>query len=311
MNFDMSHFVSRAKQWLGAQILFGLMHILAMLPLQWVRILGIGLAWVLYRLVRSRRHVAMVNLTLCFPEKTTAQIQALARQHFVYFVQAWMDRSWLWHGTHSVVKKRLKIEGATAELALDPDTPTILFVPHFVGLDAAATACTQQINRQMVTIYTQQSNRFVDAWVKRSRMRFGRLRLFGRSEGIKPILHALRNQEMLSILPDMNFGPHESIFVPFFGVDACTIPSLSRFARLGKAKVVPVLTRMTTTGYTVEILPAWENFPLKNAENEWDTTADTAFMNQCLEQYILTMPAQYFWVHKRFKDRPNGQPSVY
>jgi KDO2-lipid IV(A) lauroyltransferase len=103
----------------------------------------------------------------------------------------------------------------------------------------------------------------------------------------------------------MNFGPKESIFVPFYGVQAATVPSLSRFARLGRAKVVPLVTRMTRHGYVVQILPSWQGFPSE------DVVADTALMNLRLQSYIDTMPDQYFWVHKRFKDRPPGEAAVY
>ncbi|MOA41429.1 Lipid A biosynthesis lauroyl acyltransferase [compost metagenome] len=103
----------------------------------------------------------------------------------------------------------------------------------------------------------------------------------------------------------MDFGKNDSVFVPFYGVTAATIPSLSRFARLGRAKVIGMYTRLTPEGYVAEITPAWEDFPTA------DAVADTARMNRELEQWINTMPEQYYWVHKRFKTRPEGQPSVY
>jgi KDO2-lipid IV(A) lauroyltransferase len=103
----------------------------------------------------------------------------------------------------------------------------------------------------------------------------------------------------------MNYGESESIFVPFYGVPAATVPSLSRFAKLGRARVMPVLTRMTDTGYEVEVLPAWGDFPSDDAQ------ADTALMNARLQTWIDDQPAQYFWVHKRFKTRPDGEPSLY
>jgi KDO2-lipid IV(A) lauroyltransferase len=103
----------------------------------------------------------------------------------------------------------------------------------------------------------------------------------------------------------MNFGPSESIFVPFYGVSAATVPSLSRFATLGKARVVPVVTRLTDEGYEVEIQPAWSDFPTQ------DVQADTALMNARLQDWINTMPSQYYWVHKRFKTRPEGHADVY
>lgn len=288
---------------LGAYLAIGFMRFLAVLPLSWVRGLGWLLGSLLFYLVKSRRHVATVNLTLCFPEQTSEQIRRLVRQNFVYFVQAWLDRGWLWHGSAAVTLKRLKITGAVQ--GLQNNEPVVLFVPHFVGLDAANTAFTQQIQRNLITIYTNQANKTIDAWVLKQRGRFGNIRLFGRIAGVKEIVAALRSGEMLGLLPDMNFGPEESVFVPFYGVQACTVPSLSRFARLGRAKVVPVLSRMTSYGYEVEVLPAWENFPSD------DAVADTALMNQRLEGYINSMPAQYFWVHKRFKDRPVGEKSVY
>lgn len=288
---------------LGAYLAIGFMRCLAVLPLRWVRGLGWALGGMLFYLVKSRRHVATVNLTLCFPEQTSEQIRRLVRQNFIYFVQAWLDRGWLWHGSPAVTLRRLKITGAVQEL--QNDEPVVLFVPHFVGMDAGNTAFTQQIQRKLITIYTNQSNKTIDAWVLKRRARFGNIRLFGRAAGVKDVVTALRAGEMLGILPDMGFGPEESIVVPFYGIPTFTVPSLHRFARLGKAKVVPVLNRMTDDGYEVQVLPAWAHFPSSSMEE------DTARMNKALAGYIESMPAQYFWVHKRFKDRPAGEKSFY
>ncbi len=288
---------------LGAYLGIGLMRFLALLPLSWVRALGWLLGSLLFVVLKSRKNVAIVNLTLCFPEHSEQQIRRLARENFVYYMQALLDRGWLWHGSAAVTLNRLKITGAVEQL--QNDEPVVLFVPHFVGLDAGNTAFTQQIPRKLITIYTNQANKTIDAWILKRRARFGNIRLFGRVAGVKDIIAALRSGEMLGILPDMGFGPEESIVVPFYGIPTYTVPSLHRFARLGKAKVIPVLNRMTKYGYEVQVLPAWQNFPTSSAE------ADTAFMNKELENYIETMPAQYFWVHKRFKDRPPGEKSVY
>jgi KDO2-lipid IV(A) lauroyltransferase len=245
----------------------------------------------------------MTNLHLCFPDQSKRQIRALTARTFVHFAQAWLDRGWLWHGSPSVVRRRLALTGAVDEL--QGSEPVVIFAPHFVGLDAGWTALTQQLSRQFTTIYTNQANKVIDAWILAGRQRFGHVRLFGRVEGVKTIVATLRAGDPLYLLPDMNFGPEESVFVPFYGVSAATVPSLSRFAKLGRAKVVPVVTRLTRKGYEVEIMPAWQGFPTN------DVVADTALMNQRLQTYIDTMPDQYFWVHKRFKDRPPGVASVY
>jgi KDO2-lipid IV(A) lauroyltransferase len=275
----------------------------SVLPLSWVRALGVLLGWVLYGGVGVRRRVVLINLRLCFPHWSEAEVRACGRQTFVNFAKAWLDRGWLWHGNPALAKKRLRLTGAVHEL--HGHSPTVIFAPHFVGLDAGWTAITQQLPRHFTTIYTDQANKVADAWILQGRQRFGNARLFGRIEGVKPIIAALKAGEPLYLLPDMNFGPEESVFVPFYGVQACTVPSLSRFARLSRAKVVPLLCRLTSEGYDIEVLPAWTDFPTA------DAVADTARMNLRLQSYIDSMPAQYYWVHKRFKDRPNGETAPY
>ena len=294
------------SRWLGHATTvagIGFMKGLAYFPLPVVRALGAALGWVLYGLIRSRRRVVHANFQVCFPELSEAERHKLALQTFVCFSQAWLDRAWLWHAPEKWVQRRVRLTGAVHELA--GTAPTVIFLPHFVGLDAAWAGMAMAMPRPSTTIYTDQSNKLVDQWILQGRQRFGHLRLFGRIEGVKPIVAALREGQPLYLLPDMDFGPDESVFVPFYGVPTATVPSLSRFARLGRAKVVPLLPRLTAGGYEVQVLPAWTDFP------SGDPVADTARMNARLQEYIATMPAQYYWVHKRFKTRPEGEPSLY
>jgi KDO2-lipid IV(A) lauroyltransferase len=183
--------------------------------------------------------------------------------------------------------------------------PMILFAPHFYGLDAAATALTMHTARPSTTIYTTQRDPLVDEWIREGRKRFGNVIALNRVDGIKPIVAGLRKGGLLYLLPDMDFGRDQTVFVPFYGVPASTVPSLSRFARLGRAKVVPVVSKLTRDGYEIEVLPAWRDFPSE------DVVADTALMNVRLQGYIDTMPSQYYWVHRRFKTRPDGAAPVY
>ena len=286
-----------------SQLGIAVMHGLARLPLAWVRTLGWGLGWALYIFAVPRRRVVATNLRLCFPDQTPRQRRALTRQTFVHFAQAWLDRGWLWHGAPAKVRARLTLTGAVQELS--GTGPVVIFAPHFVGLDAGWTALTQQLPRHFTTIYSHQSNKAINAWILAGRERFGSAHLFGRHDGVKTIAAALRAGDPLYLLPDMNFGLEESLFVPFYGVPAATVPSLSRFARLARAKVVPVVSRLTPQGYEVQVMPAWPGFP------SGDPLADTAFMNLQLQTYIDTMPDQYYWVHKRFKSRPTGEAGVY
>ena len=280
-----------------------LLVLLGALPLPLLRGVGWVLGAMLYVLIPSRRHVVQTNLALCFPAWSQAERRRQCVLTFVHFAQSWLDRGWLWHAPPSLVQARLQLNGALDALA--GDAPTILFAPHFMGLDAAWTALTQQVPRRFSTIYSPQLNPTVDAWVLAGRQRFGQPEMVARLDGAKPIVAAVRRGEPLYLLPDMNFDPSESLFVPFYGVSAATVPSLSRFAKLGRAQVVPVVTRMTPQGYAIDVLPAWHNFPTADLE------ADTVRMNSELQSYIDTMPAQYYWVHKRFKDRPNGEAPPY
>ena len=202
-----------------------------------------------------------------------------------------------------MVARRLHLHGALNEF--EGHAPTIVFSPHFYGLDAGATAINMAIDRDFTSIYSEQSNPLLDQWIKAGRLRFGRVRLFLRSEGVKANVSALRSGEVLYLLPDMDFSFEGTVFVPFFGVPTATVPSIPRFARLGRAKVISVVPRLTAKGYDVEVMPAWPNYP------SGDLEADTALVNQHLERFINTMPAQYYWVHKRFKSRPAGLPPVY
>ena len=279
------------------------MRALAPLPLPWVRALGWALGWVLFGVVAPRRRVVRANLDQCFPQWSDQERAALVPRVFIRFAQAWLDRGWLWHARPDVVRRRLTLAGAVSELA--GDAPTVLFAPHFFGMDAGLAALALNSPRLFTGVYTDQSNKIVDAWLFQGRTRFGHVHPFGRIEGVRGMVSELRSGALMYLLPDMNFGPEESIFVPFYGVPAATVPSLPRFARLGHAKVVPVLTRMTPQGYEVMVLPAWEGYPGRDVE------ADTALMNLRLQGYIDKMPDQYYWLHKRFKTRPPGMPDIY
>jgi KDO2-lipid IV(A) lauroyltransferase len=205
-----------------------------------------------------------------------------------------------------LLDSRLKWVGTTAAFSqLDADGPKIILAPHFVGLDAGGLALTLRANKPVAFIFVPQHNKVMDEWVTQGRQRTGNVKPYFRREGVKQIMSGLRQGEMLHLSPDMDFGPEESIFVPFMGVNAATVPSLPRFARLGRAQVLTLVTRMTPEGYEIEVGEAWREFPSD------DLKADTIRMNEAIEKAVRRSPSQYYWVHKRFKTRPEGEKSVY
>ena len=282
----------------------GVMHVLAKLPLPFLRGLGRAIGNLLFVVAAKRRKIALRNLELCFPDMPEVERKRLARESIVAFCQTFIDRSWLWFGSEALVRSRVRLEGAVHEL--EGDTGTILFAPHFYGMDAGGLAVPLAFDRESTSIFATNPDPVLDAWFMAGRQRFGTVRMLNRADGVKPIISCLRKGGLLYLLPDMDYGKNDSVFVPFFAVqNTATIPSLSRFARLGKAKVVSLYSEMTPTGYIAHVTPAWDNFPTD------DHVADTARMNRELQAAILKMPEQYYWVHKRFKTRPPGEASFY
>jgi len=284
-------------------LLVGLMHLLALLPLSWLRGLGWLLGQVLFLTSARRGRVVAANIALCFPELPPRQQRALRQQHFIYFAQSFLDRAWLWHAPEKRIAQRFQFEGPF-HLFRDP-TPLIVLAPHFVGLDAGGLAMTLLQQVRMSCVYVPLKNKSAEAWMTQGRKRSGRVLTIARREGPMPMIKSLKDGWRLHFSPDMDFGINGSVWSAFFGVKAATLTSLSRIAKLGRARVCTVVTRMTPQGYTLEMGPVWEDFPTQDAE------ADTQRMNHDIEAWVRQTPAQYYWVHKRFKTRPPGEPSFY
>jgi KDO2-lipid IV(A) lauroyltransferase len=283
-------------------ILVGFLWLLHWLPLHVLRGLGWVLGRVLFVLGRERREVALINLRLCFPEKTEAEREVLARKHFVVFSRAVLDRTLGWWASKERIERIVRISGV--ENLTDPEgKPVILLSPHFVGLDAGASRISMCVVG--CSVYSNQTNPVLNKLLYDGRKRFNDTLLLSRQDGMRRIIKALKDGYPFYYLPDMDFGPRDSIFVPFFGIQTATIPAVSRLVRMTGAKVVACITRQVPDGYEVEVMPAWENFPGESVE------ADTAYVNRFIESQVLRMPEQYFWLHKRFKTRPAGEQRFY
>ncbi|NJD24678.1 MAG: lipid A biosynthesis acyltransferase [Betaproteobacteria bacterium] len=281
----------------------GLLWLLHWLPLPVLRGIGGALGRLLYALGRERRQVALTNLRLCFPDKPPADIERLARDHVIAFSRAALDRSLCWWASAARLRRIVRIGGQ--EYLTDPaGRPVILLCPHFVGLDAGATRLTMEVLG--CSVYSNQKNPVINRLLLHGRLRFNPDTVVAsRQEGLRRIVRALKDGYPFFYLPDQDFGPKESIFAPFFGVPAATIPALSRLARVTGAIVVPVIVFQRPDGYDIEIQPPWDNFPGESVE------ADTVRMNRFIESQVLRMPEQYFWLHKRFKTRPPGEQRFY
>lgn len=283
-----------------------LLWLLHFLPLTLLAPLGRGLGALLFRFAKKRRHIVRVNLALCFPELDAAAREALARRHFAVLGRSMLERSLFWWASRERLNRIVKVTGDGRLRALQAaGRPVMLLAPHFVGLDAGGVAVTMRFD--IVSIYAEQSDPVFDRLLLAGRSRFGDQQLLSRADGPRATVKAMKAGRPFYYLPDMDFRTKDAIFAPFFGVPAWTITGLSRLSRLAGAAVVPCVTRMLPggEGYRVEFGEPWEDFPSEDAE------ADTRRMNAWLEAVVRTMPEQYYWVHRRFKTRPDGETRPY
>lgn len=291
---------------LVSHAVIGLLWVLHWLPLPVLARLGTGFGGLLYRFGRARRHVVKVNLSLCFPELDDAQRDNLARRHYAVLGRSALERGVAWWASEARLRRLVKVEHLERLRAIEAQgRPLVLLVPHFVGLDMCGTRMAMEFDG--MSVYSNQKDPVFDRWLLHGRTRFGDQVMLSRSDGVRTTVRAMRTGRPLYYLPDMDFGRKDSIFVPFFGVPAATITGLSRLARLADAAVVPSMSRMLAdgSGYVMEIGEEWVGFPTDDVE------ADTARMNAWIESAVRTMPEQYYWVHRRFKTRPEGIPSPY
>jgi KDO2-lipid IV(A) lauroyltransferase len=288
------------------RLALALLWLLHWLPLALLAPLGRALGRLSWTLARSRKRIALRNLELCFPELGEQQRRALAFEHFQLMGRSILERGLLWHASPERLKRLIHIEGPVDFADKHPGA-VMWLVPHFVSLDVVAAAARMSIARPACSVYQRQSNPVFDAAVRRGRLRFGPVRLLSRQETAKPLLRAIRQGEGFFNLPDMDFGLKDAEFVPFFGVPAATLLAPARMARLLDMKVQPVIGEMLpgAQGYRVRFLEPWEHFPTD------DVYADAVALNRWIEQEIRRNPAQYLWVHRRFKTRPPGEPSLY
>jgi KDO2-lipid IV(A) lauroyltransferase len=298
-------------------VVYFLLSLLACLPMRWLRGVGWLLGMVVYYTNRKRRTVTRLNLRIAFPALTDGQLDALVKKHLTTLGMALLDRVWLWFAPLDVVYSRVTLTGfehlpsTDARINQGASNGAILLIPHFAGLEAAGpawvAACLQR-NLPVptfTTIFQPQSTAWEDALFRRGRGRYADLTQYTRSDGIRPVIKAMRQGRNYYCLPDNDFGAKDAVFVPFFGVVAATITVLPKLSALMKAPVIPLVTRMTAQGYGVEAMPAMQGM------GEGTLEADCATMNAAIEAWVRTMPEQYLFSHRRYKTRPPGEASVY
>ena len=279
-----------------------LLWCLRWLPQRWVRALGRSLGTLLFHWGRKR--VTLTNLKLCFPSMPDIERERIGRGVFQNLARATLELGRAWYSPVTVALANVTLMDKHYLEEWRGKQPVIVLAPHFVGLDMGGTRISQEYP-EVFSMYSEQKNKVFDRALRRARQRFNNATLITRQQGLRPVLKALREKRIFYYLPDMDFGAKDAVFVDFFGVKTATVTAMSRLAKITGAKVIPLVTRQTADGYEARFYPAWDDFPTDNPE------ADARRLNAFIEERVVEMPDQYFWVHKRFKTRPPGEPSPY
>ncbi|HEX5338786.1 MAG TPA: lipid A biosynthesis acyltransferase [Gallionella sp.] len=282
-----------------------LLWLLHFLPLPLLARLGNGLGVLLFWLAGERRLVAATNLRLCFPELSEFERAVLVRRTFQSFARSFIERSILWWSSAERIQGYIRVEGLEHYTKAQAQGQVILLAPHFVALDVGGSWLIQHAD--IVSVYSSQKNQLFHDMLLHGRSRFGNQKLYVRQQGLRPVIKAMREQRPFYYLPDQDLAVKDGVFVPFFGVPAATLTTVPRLAEMTGARVVPCISKLLPDGkgYEVRFYPAWENYPTG------DVVADTRRMNAFIEDRVREMPEQYFWLHKRFKTRPEGEERFY
>ncbi|HSC64113.1 MAG TPA: lipid A biosynthesis acyltransferase [Caldimonas sp.] len=291
---------------MGTRALLAALWLFHWLPLPVQAVCGNAFGRLGWHLVASRRKVALRNLELCFPELPAGERKRLAKAHFRWLGRSLLERGLLWYASPERLRRLIRVEG-DVHLAERSDKPVMWLAPHFMALDVAGASVLLFQKRKGISIYQRQSDPVLDRALRRGRLRLGNAEIFSRDEAGKALMRAIRRGDGFFNLPDMDFGTRDAAFVPFFGVPAATLLAPSRLAKALDMVVQPVVAEILPggRGYLVRYEAPWTDFPSD------DAVADSARMNRWIEGEIRRNPAQYLWVHRRFKTRPPGEPSLY
>jgi KDO2-lipid IV(A) lauroyltransferase len=286
--------------WLG----LGSLWLVSLLPYRVLMRLGRWLGGLMFRLAHSRRQIAARNLELCFPGLSAAERAQLLRENFASTGMTFFEMAISWWWPPARLRNLGSVEGLEHLQQAEADGQgVILMALHFTTLEMGGGLIG--LEQSMYGMYRPHKNPLFDFVQRRGREQ--RLRGVIERDDVRGMLKLLRTGAAIWYAPDQDYGAQRSIFVPLFGVPAATVTATSKFARLGRARVIPFTqTRLADgCGYKVVVHPPLTDFPGDSEE------ADGLRINQWIEEAIRQQPEQYLWAHRRFKTRPPGEAKLY
>jgi KDO2-lipid IV(A) lauroyltransferase len=286
--------------WLG----LGLVWLIGRLPYRALFALGRALGTLTVHLPGERRHVAQRNLELCLPHLSPAERSDLLRAALRDLGMMFVEFALAWFGSErAIAAVPCEIEGLEhLEACRKSGRGALLVGGHFSHLELCARLVSQRI--RIAGMYREMDDAVFERAVLRARLRYAQTMFL--KEDLRRTVKYMRAGGTVWYAPDQDMRGKDSVFVPFFGVSAATITATHHLARLSGAAVIPFFhQRKPDGGYVLRLEAPLADFPGD------DVTIDTARVNACVERMVRDAPAQYLWIHKRFKTRPVGETPVY
>ena len=286
--------------WLG----YVLLRLLCFLPYRVQVLLGRLLGRLLMKLSKKRRKIAGRNLQLCFPEWTQEKRNALLWKHAEALGVCLFEFGITWWWSDARFRPLAHIEGLdNLKAALKLGKGAILLAGHFTTLEIISRVL--KLHADFYPVYRRHNNPLIEHIITS-----GRRRHCGKvipNDDLRSLVRSLRDNVPVLYIPDQNFGRKNAIFVPFFGIQAATLPATSRIAAIDNTPVLPIVQQRLAgnRGYRLVIDKPLENFPGDSLEQ------DTIRINRIFEKQVRENPVDYLWVHRRFKTRPEGEPPIY
>lgn len=283
-----------------------LIKLLSILPYRLLVAIGYSLGFLAARIPGERNRVVKTNLHLCFPELSDAAIDQLSKKHWRLLGRSLVEKSIIWCGSENQLSNMIEVK---SEVDLSARKPRILVNMHFTGIEGSIilSALAKRNNWPRTSGFFQRmKSPFFNQKIIEWRNRFGGNSIDRQGNSIA-LIREIRKGSFIIIAPDIDLGLKDSIFTSFFGIDTNTITAVSRLANITGAEVCMMITALKPdeSGYLCSISKPLSDFPSEDPE------ADTARLNQIFEKEIRLRPAEYYWVHKRFKNRPNNEASPY
>jgi len=272
------------------------------LPWALQRALGAALGRLLLVVAPSRRRSARINLELCYPELDDAARGKILHAHFAALGVGVFEFARAWWGSIAPLRRTVRIDGLEHLHAANANGRGALLVSgHFMNLEICGRLLCDHV--PLAGMYRRHRGAVMEWAVLRGRLRYARAMF--RQQELRPALRYLKDGGVLWYAPDQDMLGKDTVFAPFFGIPAATITATHQLARLSGCAVLPFFHHREGGRYVLRIAPALADFP------SHDAAADTARVNAAIEAMVREAPAQYLWVHRRFKRRPEGAPPVY